>query len=439
MRSFAKAVFIFSAVALVGAFTIVAVQADDWPRWRGPNSDGTWDERGICDEFGEEGPEKLWSVKIGAGYTSPTVADDRVFVMDRQTDPKQIERVLCFDSKTGAQQWKIEYDCSYSIQYTAGPRAAVTIDDDRAYALGAMGNLHCLDAGVGTVLWKKDLNEEYSITKTRRMPIWGISGSPFIYDDLVIVHIGGADGACIVAFDKKSGEEQWRALKDRAQYTTPILIEQNGRDVLVCWTGDSVAGLDPKEGEVYWRFPLKPRNMPIGVATPLFKDNQIFVTSFYDGALMLNVDQNSMSVSKAWRAVGDSEMNTAALHSIISTPIWLGDHIYGVDSYGEFRCLNAKNGERVWEDGTATPKARWSTIHFVQNREHTWMFNERGELIISRLSPSGFEEIDRAKIIDPTTAQLRRRGGVCWSHPAFADRCVFVRNDRELICVSLED
>jgi outer membrane protein assembly factor BamB len=431
---------IFFTLLFINFCDINPAGADDWPQWRGPDRDGTWNESGICDSFPQEGPKKLWSVEIGAGYTSPTVADDRVYVMDRITTPSQKERVHCFDSKTGISLWKHEYDCPYAgIGYQAGPRAAVAINDDRAYSLGAMGNLYCLDAGVGTVLWSKDLNAVYSISETRRMPIWGISGSPFIYEDLVIIHLGGANGACIVAFDKENGEEKWRALDDRAQYTTPILIKQNGRDVLVCWTGDSVAGINPEDGSVHWRFPFKPKNMPIGIATPLFHDNKLFVTSFYDGSLMLNVDPNSMNVSKAWSACGENEQQTEALHSIISTPIWLDDHIYGVDSYGEFRCINADTGERIWEDATATPKARWSTIHFVKNGDRIWMFNERGELIISTLSPGGFKEIDRAKILEPTTDQLRQRGGVCWSHPAFADRCIFARNDKALVCFDLEE
>ena len=118
-----------------------------------------------------------------------------------------------------------------------------------------------------------------------------------------------------------------------------------------------------------------------------------------------------------------------------------------MDSYGELRCLDAGSGERVWEDLTATPKIRWGTIHFVRlaeslrgdpsKGEKVWLFNERGELLIGRLSPKGFEEISRTKIIDPTTSQLPRGDGVVWSHPAFADRCVFARNDKELICVSV--
>ena len=115
----------------------------------------------------------------------------------------------------------------------------------------------------------------------------------------------------------------------------------------------------------------------------------------------------------------------------------MGDHVYGVDSYGELRCLEMTSGDRVWESDKAVPRGRWSTIHFVRHKENVWMFNERGELIISRLSPQGFTELSRTKLIDPTTAQLSRRGGVCWSHPAFANRHIFARNDQEILCADL--
>ncbi len=101
------------------------------------------------------------------------------------------------------------------------------------------------------------------------------------------------------------------------------------------------------------------------------------------------------------------------------------------------RCLDARTGERLWEDLTATPKSRWSTIHFVRQQDRFWMFNERGELLIGKLSPEGFQEISRAKLLEPTQEQLRMRGGVCWSHPAFANKCIFARNDKQLVCASL--
>ena len=129
--------------------------------------------------------------------------------------------------------------------------------------------------------------------------------------------------------------------------------------------------------------------------------------------------------------------DTDALHCCISTPMILGDHIYGVDSHGELRCLDLKTGDRIWEDLTATPKARWSNIHMVRNGDKVWMFNERGELVIGRLAPDGFHEISRAKLIDPTQAQLDQRGGVTWSHPAFANKYIYARNDKELLCADL--
>jgi outer membrane protein assembly factor BamB len=121
----------------------------------------------------------------------------------------------------------------------------------------------------------------------------------------------------------------------------------------------------------------------------------------------------------------------------MNTPLIINDFIYGVDSYGELRCLELATGNRIWEDLTAVKKDRWANIHFVQNGDKTWMFNEHGELIISELSPKGFKEISRAKIIEPTKEQLPR--GVTWSHPAFANKHVYIRNDRELVCIDLSE
>jgi outer membrane protein assembly factor BamB len=409
-----------------------AARADDWPQWRGPNRDGVWRETGIVEEFDTQQLAARWRMPIGSGYSGPTVAAGRVYVTDRLVEPKQIERVHCFDEQTGKNLWTHAYDCTYTIQYEAGPRASVSIDEGRAYALGSMGDLHCFDARSGDVLWKHDCQSEYQI----RMPIWGIAASPLVEKDLVIVQIGGL-GACIVAFDKKTGQERWRALDDPASYAAPILIEQAGRRVLVCWTGDRVAGLDPATGDVHWQQPFERNKMVISIATPVVEKDRLFVTSFYDGSMMLSVPRDKLAVEQLWRRQGDDEKNTDALHSIMATPYLEGDYIYGVDSYGELRCLDAGTGDRLWESKEATPPARWSNIHMVRNGNRMFMFNERGELIIARLSPRRYEEISRTKLIEPTTDQLRQRGGVCWAHPAYANKHVLIRNDRELLSASL--
>ena len=169
-----------------------------------PTATGT--KRALIQSFHDDQLPIRWRTPVSAGYSGPTVADGRVYVTDRVVKPEQIERVLCFDAKSGKSIWSYSYPCTYrGVQYTAGPRAAVTVDSDRAYSLGTMGHLLCFDAKAGELLWQRDLNSQYEI----RMPIWGIAGSPLVYEDLVIVQIGGSDVQderieCIESFENET-------------------------------------------------------------------------------------------------------------------------------------------------------------------------------------------------------------------------------------------
>jgi outer membrane protein assembly factor BamB len=421
------------SIVLIACLCGTLARADEWPQWRGPNRDGVWREDGLVDHFASPQLKLRWQADVGSGYSGPTVALGRVYVTDRLVEPTQQERVLCFDWQSGKPLWKHQYDCAYvKVGYTAGPRASVTVDDGRAYSLGTMGHLFCFDAASGQIIWSHRLTDEYKV----RMPIWGLASAPLVEQDLLIVQCGG-EHACIVAFDKRTGEERWKSLDDRASYSAPIMIEQAGRRVLVCWTGDNVVGLNPRSGELYWKHPFTPTRMVIGIGTPAVDRDRLFVSCFYDGSLMLKLGEDRPTVHEVWRRLGRDEQHTDSLHSMIGTPWIIGDYIYGVDSYGQLRCLQADTGDRVWESLDAVPKARWATIHMVRNGERMWMFNERGMLIIARLSPQGYDEISRAKLLDPTSVQLSQRGGVCWSHPAFAYRHVFARSDEKLVCASL--
>lgn len=427
----------FGRIVFVGALlcgSSVSV-ADDWPQWRGPGRDGVWHESGIVNKFAKPQLDIVWRAKIGSGYCGPTVANGRVYVTDRLIEPKQVERVHCFDAKTGRSIWSHTYDCAYKdIGYDAGPRASVTVHDGLAYALGAMGNFFCFDAETGKINWQKDLKTEYKI----RMPIWGLACAPLIEKGLVILQIGGEGTYDLVALDRKSGKEVWHALDDPASYSAPIVIDQAGRRVLVCYTGAAVVGVSPVDGKEFWRVPFPPTRMVIGISTPVHLGDYIFVSNFFDGSVLVRLGKEQPTAELVWKRAGESEQKTDALHSINSTPYLKGKYIYGVDSYGELRCLDLLTGDRVWESDKAVPHDRWATIHFVEHNDDIWMFNDKGELIISRLSPKGFEEISRTQLIKPTRDQLpSRRGGVCWSHPAFADRHVFARNDEELVCADL--
>ncbi len=424
----------FAAFAIVG---LVPAGAEDWPQWRGNNRDAVVSESGLLESLPKGTLPRRWTVEIGSGYSGPTVADGRVYVTDRVSDESagEIERVLCFDARTGKPLWQHSYAAPYSVGYRAGPRASVTVHDGQALSVGAMGHFKCFDATSGDIQWEHDLAVEYDV----RMPNWGIAASPLVYDDLVIQITAGKNDSCVVAFDLATGKERWHALDERAGYSAPILIRQGIQDVVVCWTGDSVSGLDPKSGKVFWSIPMRPRNMPIGVATPVVQGDKLFVSSFYDGSMLIRIDPDKPAAEQLWRRVGIDEKNTDALHCMISTPILKGDYIYGVDSYGELRCLDMKTGDRVWQDDTAVHRNRWATIHILRHGNREIMFNEQGDLIYATLSPQGYQEHSRCRLIAPTRLQLPRRDGVSWAHPAIANGYIYIRNDDQLVCASLKN
>ena len=424
-----------SAALVLFSFPVL-VWADDWPQWRGVNRDSVLSAAEQVESLPAGVMKRKWSVDIGGGYSGPTVAHGCVYVMDRgpRDASEQIERILCFAASDGSLIWEHSYESKYSVGYTAGPRASVTIHDGKAFAVGAMGHFHCLDAKTGEVLWSHDLQTEYDI----RMPIWGITASPLIYQDLVIQITAGKGDACVVAFEIETGKERWRSIDERAGYSAPVLIRQGDQDVVVCWTGESISGLNPSSGDVFWSIPMLPRNMPIGVPTPVIDDQLIFVSSFYDGSMMIEFDREKPQAKQLWFRVGESEKNTDALHCMISNPVIRGDYIYGVDSYGELRCLEKQTGDRVWESDKAVKRNRWATVQIIKNGDREILFNEQGQLISASLSPEGYVEHSRAALIAPTRLQLNRRDGVTWAHPAIANGHIYVRSDRELVCAPLK-
>ncbi|HUF60742.1 MAG TPA: PQQ-binding-like beta-propeller repeat protein [Verrucomicrobiales bacterium] len=434
--------FAHRAASFLLAATAALVSADalpaaDWQQWRGPNRDGLWSEDGVLLTFPEAGLTPKWKSPVASGYSGPTVAEGKVYVADKITDPSEQERIHCFDAATGEPLWTHAYNCAYQdIDYGYGPRASVTVSGKRAFFLGAMGHAAGLDAVSGEVLWQRDLREDFNLD----IPVWGLSSSPIVVDSVVILQIGGPGGACVVGLDAATGTERWRSIEDRVSYTSPILIRQAERDVVVCSTANRVAGLDPASGAVLWDLENKRVRLIDNVPTPVHDpaDGRILLTSFYNGTRMLRANPSALEVQSLWERRGASERRTDALHPMIATPFLRGNHIFGVDSYGELRCLDAANGDRLWEDQSAVPHGRWSTLFFVQNGDRTWIFSEEGFLIIAELSASGYREINRTRIIEPTTPLAQRPSGVvCWVHPAFANRCVYIRNDRELVCLDL--
>ncbi|QDT53094.1 outer membrane biogenesis protein BamB [Caulifigura coniformis] len=446
MRTNSLALFLAMTAGLVP----VAALADDWPQWSGPKRDAVWRESGIVDRFPEGGPPIRWRVKIGGGYAGPAVAQGRVFVTDRQlkqgaSDPSNpfergaipaTERVLCLDEKDGREIWKHEYDCPYTVSYPAGPRCTPTVDGDRVYTLGSEGHLFCFRVATGEIVWSKQLLKDF---ERKRSPVWGFAAHPLVHGDKLICLVGG-EGTAVVAFDKGTGKELWRAgdsLTDHAPgYCPPMIIEHGEREILLAFYPEGLHALDPETGKSIWFYEWEIQN-GLTVPMPRVVGNRIFLTTFYNGSRMLQLSADGGSVSEIWKRKGRSERNTDALHSIMPTPWFDGGLIFGIDSYGELRCLDAANGDRLWMtyDATGGKSDRWANAFLVKHDDRFFIPNEKGDLIVARLDRDGYHELSRAHLIEPTGSAQQRK--IVWSHPAFANRSIYLRNDEEIVSASL--
>ena len=422
-------------LAMAATTPVIRPEGMDWPQWRGARRDGIWREPGVLEKFPGETIPLRWSVPIGAGYSGPTVAAGRVYVMDYVKD-KSSERVLCLDWKTGARLWDIAYECSYEdFTYEAGPRASVTIHDGRAYALGAAGNLHCLDAVTGKLIWKRDLRSEYRI----RMPKWGIAAHPIIEGDLLITQIGGAGEACVVALDRNTGGERWKAFPDEASYSPPIAIEQAGRRLIVIALGFRLVAFDPADGTLRWSHDQQKSSWPIAIPAPVVRGDLMFFSTAAAGSFLFRLAHDRPAIDVIWER-GRRPRTVDTLTPVIPDPLVMNGLVIGVQTDGELRCLELMTGKRLWETVEPMPKAWHATMHLVRAGEtgdRAWIFTEHGNLILARLNADGYQELTRARLLDPTLEQGPRGRAVTWSHPAFAYRHIFARSDRELVCADL--
>jgi len=439
-------------LATVILLSIGSTHAEDWPQWLGGERDGVWRETGLVGKFPKGGPKVLWRKPVAAGYSGPAVVDDRVYVMDRERarDAKGEllrptrdgirgnERVLCLRASDGELLWKHVYDCSYTISYPSGPRTTPLVRDGRVYTLGAMGDLLCLDAAKGDVLWSKNFLKEY---KLEDPPVWGWAAHPLLDGNLLYCLVGGRNSA-VVAFDKNNGKEVWKALTtEEIGYSPPMIYEAGGKRQLIVWLSESIQSLDPATGQVYWKqaYPTDrpPQRPAVNIITVKRMDDLLFLSTYYHGPLMLKLDRDKPGVSVLWKGKSNNPARPDGLHMVMGSPVFKDGYIYGVCCAGQLRCLNAQTGQQMWEtfDATGGKKGDCATAFVVPQGDRFIIFNDQGDLILAKLSPKGYEQIDRAHILEPV--QSARGREVVWSHPAFARRCIFARNDKEIVCVSL--
>ena len=437
-------------LAIAGCVLLTAppVFANDWPEWRGTGRAGVWAETGIVQELPAELKVK-WRVPINSGYSGPAVVDGRVFITDWVDDPASrtmdgTERAIALDEETGEILWTREWPTSYRMlmgSYAIGPRATPTVDGDRVYVVGAAGDLFCLAVETGEVIWEKHYIADFHSF----VPTWGVASSPIVDGDRLITVVGAEPGGLVMAFDKRTGEEVWRALDVVGEmgYGQPIIIEAGGARQLIVWHAAALVSLDPASGEVYWEEVWDAR-AGMSVATPVQSDNYLLVTQFYLGSMMMQLDQDRPGATMLWKGQSRSEMpdRTDGLHSLITTPLIIGDHVYGVGSYGELRGLDATTGERRWMSDQMVAQGRWGTAFMVKQGDRYFINNDDGFLIIAEFTPDGYVEHSRTRLIEPTGSSgygpARRWDRVInWTHPAYANRHIVHRNDNEIIRASL--
>ena len=437
-----------AALVAAGICATATVAAEDWKQWRGVGRLGVWHETGIVDEFPDSGLKVKWRTPIRNGFSGPAVADGRVFVTDWVEDPESrtidgTERALALDEQTGEELWSYSWGATYRAlmaSYAAGPLATPTVDEERVYILGATGLLWCLNVETGAVIWHRNFMAEYDAS----LPPWGTPAAPLVDGDKLITIVGGEPDALVVAFDKRSGAELWRALDvTGGSSSAPIIYEAGGVRQLIIWHPAGLASLDPETGETYWEEAWA-TGSSMNVITPLKVDNYLLVSEFYNGTLMMQLGTDRPTARMIWKGSSRSEMpnETDGLHTVITPPVIIDDYLYGVGSYGELRGLDARTGERLWMSGAMTPQARWGGAFIVRHGDRYFVNNDDGDLIIAQFTPTGYVEIDRTKLIAATTSagygpRKRHDRMVNWSHPAYANRHIVHRNAEEIVRASL--
>ncbi|MCS6975833.1 MAG: PQQ-binding-like beta-propeller repeat protein [Gemmatales bacterium] len=392
----------------------------DWPQWRGPRRDGISRETGLNLDWKATPPRVLWEKPVSGGYSSPSVADGRVYVTDR--DGKN-ERVLCFDAETGEELWVYSYPNDYgNLEYGAGPRATPTVHDGRVYTLGATGTFLCLEATPADrqpkVLWRHDLMDELDTEPPR----WGVASSPLIEKDLVIVMPGGPNG-CVTAFDRVSGKLVWKALGDVGGYSSPIACTAAGARQIICLTGEALHALKPEDGSVLWSYPWV-TTFEGNIATPIVAGNYVFISSSYNkGCALLEIFNDGGK----FRAEPVYVRANKLMRNHHSTCVLVDGYLYGFDvntnnNTAFLRCVDFRRGEERWADRSLTK----GSLIFADGC--LLIQTEDGQLVVVEATPEGFRTRGEMKVFDSFQT---------WATPALVHGRLYVRDGKRLRCLDL--
>jgi outer membrane protein assembly factor BamB len=405
------------AAMCVGLLACTQSQGTDWPQFLGPTRNGLYAGNDLAESWPQAGPPIVWQKPAGHGWSGPVVSEQKLIFCHRQGDT---ESVVCLDAKTGDQIWKFEYPTSYQddFGFDDGPRATPTISAGRVYTFGPQGLLHCLEFGTGKKLWMVDGQQQFAAGKG----FFGMACSPLVEGDAVLLNIGGAKGAGIVAFNKTNGKVLWKASADEASYSSPVAATIGGRRSVLFLTREGLVAVDPKGGDVQFQYSWHSRNrMSVNAATPLVIGDNVFLSASYGtGAVLLRPHEHQ--VEKLWSS-------DDLLSNHYATSIEFNGFLYGINGRTDpgfsprpkLRCVDLKTQKLCWE----TESIGAATLLRAGNR--LIILTDKGELVMAQASPERFQPKSRALVF---SSEVR-------AFPALADGFLFARSKDQLVCIDL--
>jgi outer membrane protein assembly factor BamB len=393
-------------------------RADDWPQWLGPNRNGYSISEVVP---WKKAPKVVWRKPVEEGHSSPVVAGGKVF-LHTKIEGKNEEELTAYDARTGERLWHTSYPrAAFKSLFGNGPRATPTVVKDRIYTFGITGILTCFNTS-GKQLWQVDTLKEF---KAKNL-FFGASCSPLVEGNKVLVNVGGK-GASVVAFDKEKGTVVWKSQNDRASYSSPIVVNYSGTRQVVFLTQENVLSLNPADGSRYWSFPLKDKLLESST-TPVHLGEFLVASSITYGSVGLRLDL------KEQKPVATEEWKNKDLTCYFSTPVGFEREVLFMvvgqipnplapkkNEGASLRCVELSSGKELWR------KEKIGTYHASMIRtgnQKILLLDDAGNLILLQPDVKGYKELARAKVCGPT-----------WAHPALANDRLYLRDEKELICL----